>query len=832
MNPRVSRSSALACKATGFPIAKIAAKLAVGYTLDEIPNDITRETPACFEPTIDYVVVKIPRFTFEKFPRRTDVLDHADEVGRRGDGHRPHLQGGAAEGAALAGDRRLRLRRQGPRPARRPARRSRRSCACPNARRLWYVADAYRAGHERPSEIFDADARSTRGSSTTSAQIVDVRERSVERSAARADRCARAKAHGLLRRPPRRSCSDRSEEEVAPGAPRGRHRAGATRRVDTCAAEFEAYTPYLYSTYEDEDESGVTARKKIMILGGGPNRIGQGIEFDYCCVHAAFALREAGYETIMVNCNPETVSTDYDTSDQLYFEPLTREDVLSIVEREKPDGVIVQFGGQTPLKLAVPLEEAGVPIIGTSPDAIDRAEDRERFAALLDQLGLRQPRERHRAHRRRGGRASRARIGYPVLVRPSYVLGGRAMEIVYDEDALRALHGARRRGRRPDRPVLIDKFLEDAIEVDVDAISDGETRGHRRHHGAHRAGRRALGRQRLRAADQVDRRAGARRRSAARSAALALELGVDRPDERAVRGQGRTTSTSSRSIRAPRAPCRSSARRSACRWPSWRRGSWSGETLRGARLHRARSCRRTCAVKEAVFPFAKFPGVDTLLGPEMKSTGEVMGIDASFGVAFAKAQIAAGTVLPPTGTVFLSVRDEDKAGRAAGRAAAGALRLRPGRHARARRPTCARTACRSRPSTRCRTAARTSSTPSAPAQIADGHQHAEGQSARTWTRSPSAAARSSAACRTSPPSPAPRRPPRASSCLQREALTACAAAGLPSPCGESEPRTASASAPCVASRAVVLRASPGAVIASLRLRLSRGQRLRARCELL
>src|SRR5262245_50435175 len=464
MNPRVSRSSALASKATGFPIAKIAAKLAVGYTLDEIRNDITRETPACFEPTIDDVVTKVPRFTFEKFAQTPDVLTsqmksvgEAMAIGRTfkeslqkalrsleidSYGFDDKGRGPRATGAAL--EEKLRL---------------------PNARRIWYVADAYRQGltTERIFALSKIDPWFLENIRT----IVEFESRV-------------SLAPATLRQAKALGCSDvrlgqlleRSEEEVRQARLAADIRP-AYKTVDTCGAEFVAHTPYLYSTYEDEDESGVTTRKKIMILGGGPNRIGQGIEFDYCCVHAAFALKEAGYETIMVNCNPETVSTDYDTSDKLYFEPLTREDVLSIAERERPDGVIVQFGGQTPLKLAVPLAAAGVPIIGTSPDAIDRAEDRRRFAALLDQLGLRQPPNGTALTADEAVDAAR-RIGYPVLVRPSYVLGGRAMEIVYDEDSLRG-YMDRAVEIGPGRPVLIDKFLEDAIELDVDAISDGET---------------------------------------------------------------------------------------------------------------------------------------------------------------------------------------------------------------------------------------------------------------------------------------------------------------------------------------------------------------------
>ena len=472
MNPRVSRSSALASKATGFPIAKIAAKLAVGYTLDEIRNDITRETPASFEPSIDYVVTKMPRFTFEKFPGVDDELTtqmksvgevmaigrtfkeslqkalRSLEIGHAGL-ERPSLPEGEAGLAALW------AQIETPRPG-----------------RPWALAEALRRGVSRRGDP-PALATSTPGSCATSAEIVELERGLAARHGAR-----RTGSHGCARpsRPASRTRGSPSLWGMREDDVRALRRREGVRpvykRVDTCAAEFEAHTPYLYSTYEDECEARPTDRRKIMILGGGPNRIGQGIEFDYCCVHAAFALREAGFETIMVNCNPETVSTDYDTSDRLYFEPLTLEDVLEIVAKEKPEGVIVQFGGQTPLKLAVPLERAGVPILGTSPDAIDRAEDRERFEALLEELRLERP-PAGIARSPQEAEAVAARLGYPVLVRPSYVLGGRAMEIVHDVASLRAYmqHAVK---ASPERPVLVDRFLADATEVDVDAICDGE----------------------------------------------------------------------------------------------------------------------------------------------------------------------------------------------------------------------------------------------------------------------------------------------------------------------------------------------------------------------
>ncbi len=646
MNPRVSRSSALASKATGFPIAKIAAKLAVGYTLDEIRNDITRETPASFEPTIDYVVTKVPRFTFEKFSQTPDHLTtqmksvgeamaigrtfkeslqkalrslEVDSYGFDDKGRGPRLTG-----AAL--DEKLRV---------------------PNARRLWYVADAFRQGYtsERLFELSQIDPWF----------LENIRQIVAEESrlSLAPEALRRAKAMGFADLHLARVLG-REEEEVR----QARLAAGirpAFKTVDTCGAEFVAHTPYLYSTYEHEDESQVSTRRKIMILGGGPNRIGQGIEFDYCCVHAAFALKEAGYETIMVNCNPETVSTDYDTSDKLYFEPLTREDVLSICERERPDGVIVQFGGQTPLKLAVPLERAGVPIVGTSPDAIDRAEDRERFAALLDQLGLRQP-PNGIALTVEGAVEAARRIGFPVLVRPSYVLGGRAMEIVYDEEALRG-YMDRAVEIGPGRPVLVDRFLEDAIELDVDAISDGTTvviggiMEHIERAGVHSGDSACSLPANSVPADVLDE---VRRQTTA----LARELGVIglMNVQFAIQGRdvfilevnpraSRTVPFVSKVIGVPLAKLAARV--------------MVGETLADLGFTEE-VVPAHVAVKEAVFPFAKFPGVDTLLGPEMKSTGEVMGIDRSFGVAFAKAQIAAGSTLPLEGTAFLSVEDGDK----------------------------------------------------------------------------------------------------------------------------------------------------------------------------
>ncbi|HJO22868.1 MAG: carbamoyl-phosphate synthase large subunit [Myxococcota bacterium] len=654
MNPRVSRSSALASKATGFPIAKIAAKLAVGYTLDEIRNDITRETPASFEPSIDYVVTKIPRFTFEKFPGVDDVLTtqmkSVGEVMSIGRTFKESLQKAIrslevghtgfevpdlAEGAE--GDEALWRSIDTPRPG-----------------RLWALAEAFRRGASleelsRRSQIDPWFLRNLE-------QIVALeRELAAAEGDERRDRLREAKRAGFsdLRLA---ALWGVSEAEV-----RGLRREVGVRpvykRVDTCAAEFEAHTPYLYSTYERECEARPSDRRKVVILGGGPNRIGQGIEFDYCCVHAAFALTDAGFETIMVNCNPETVSTDYDTSDRLYFEPLTLEDVIEVVECEKPEGLIVQFGGQTPLRLAVALEQAGVPILGTTPDAIDRAEDRERFDALLETLQLRRP-PGQVARSSEEAEAVAERIGYPVLVRPSYVLGGRAMEIVHDAESLRRyMHFAVQAS--PEHPVLVDRFLADATEVDVDAVCDGERvviggiMEHIEQAGVH-SGDSACSLPpyslSLSVVDEIS----------ASTRKLALELGVlglVNIQYAVKRGEvfvievnpraSRTVPFVSKAIGRPLAKIAALV--------------MVGKSL--AELDFTEEIwPRHYSVKEAVFPFVKFPGADTLLGPEMKSTGEVMGIDSEFGRAYAKAQIEAGNRPPISGTVFVSVRAEDRPG--------------------------------------------------------------------------------------------------------------------------------------------------------------------------
>ena len=652
MNPRVSRSSALASKATGFPIAKIAAKLAVGYSLDEVSNDITRETPASFEPTIDYVVTKIPRFTFEKFPLADSVLTtqmkSVGEVMAIGRTFKESLQKAirsleidhaGLESPALPGgeegEAKLAESVEVPRPDRPWA-------VAESLRRGMSVEDVYRQSSidpwflRRVEEIVRAEA--------------DLRGADSE-----------AREH-WLREAKEMGFSDRRLAalwQVEEGEVRAlRERLGVRpvyKRVDTCGAEFQAHTPYLYSTYEQECESEPTNARKIMILGGGPNRIGQGIEFDYCCVHAVFALREAGFETIMVNCNPETVSTDYDTSDRLYFEPLTLEDVLEIVDKEKPEGLIVQFGGQTPLKLAVPLAEAGAPILGTSPDAIDRAEDRERFDEMLETLGLERP----------AGAVARSapeaeviaeEIGYPVLVRPSYVLGGRAMQIVRDQSALRdymrfAVQAS------PEHPVLVDRFLADAIEVDVDAICDGERvvvggiMEHIEEAGVHSGDSacslppyslsRSVTEEIVQATRKLALELGVRGLMNVQFAVKDGRLFVIEVNPRA----SRTVPFVSKAIGRPLAKLAALV--------------MAGKTLDELGFTEE-IIPSHYSVKEAVFPFVKFPGVDTLLGPEMKSTGEVMGIDSEFGRAFAKAQIQAGNSLPSSGTVLVSVRRADQ----------------------------------------------------------------------------------------------------------------------------------------------------------------------------
>jgi carbamoyl-phosphate synthase large subunit len=657
MNPRVSRSSALASKATGFPIAKVAAKLAVGYTLDELRNDITGgATPASFEPTIDYVVTKIPRFTFEKFKgandRLTTQMKSVGEVMAIGRTFQESLQK-ALRGleTGLDGLSPVTALPLGDEAASRLAQ----DLRMPGPDRLLQVADALRAGW-----TFDRVQELSRIDPWFLAQISEL-----------IDEEARTAAEGFaaldlprLRSLKRRGFSDSRLARLvgcSEGELRARRHALGLRpvfkRVDTCAAEFATSTAYLYSTYEEECEAAPTTRRKIAILGGGPNRIGQGIEFDYCCVHAAMALREDGFETLMINCNPETVSTDYDTSDRLYFEPLTLEDVLEVLHREQPEGVIVQYGGQTPLKLCRALEREGAPIIGTSPESIDIAEDRERFQQLVQQLGLRQP-ANATARTEAQALALAREVGFPLVVRPSYVLGGRAMEIVFNEDDLRAYMTDAVKVSN-DSPVLLDRFLDDAIEVDVDAVCDGREvliggiMEHVEQAGVHSGDSGcSLPPNSLSAALQDELRAQTRQ--------LALALGVKGLLNIQFAIQGGTVFVLEVNPRASRtAPFVSKA----TGVPLAKVGArvMTGRSLADLGLRRER-VPRFYSVKEAVFPFVKFPEADPMLGPEMKSTGEVMGTGRSFGEAYAKAQAASGVTLPRSGTCFISVRERDKPG--------------------------------------------------------------------------------------------------------------------------------------------------------------------------
>ena len=654
MNPRVSRSSALASKATGFPIAKVAAKLAVGYTLDELSNDITGGvTPASFEPSIDYVVTKVPRFAFEKFPqadhRLTTQMKSVGEVMAIGRTFQESLQ------KALRG---LETGKAGLDPATDLAADGARDLVIseirqPSAERLWFVADAFRLGLTL-DEVFDH----TKIDRWFLVQIQDlVREE------------ARVSEQGLValdvdrvRELKRKGFADKRIADLlgVREAQMRQHRYDlgvrpVFKRVDTCAAEFASSTAYMYSTYEEECEANPTTNQKIMVLGGGPNRIGQGIEFDYCCVHAAFAMREDGYETIMVNCNPETVSTDYDTSDRLYFEPLTLEDVLEVVHKENPKGIIVQYGGQTPLKLAEDLEAAGAPIIGTSPDSIDLAEDRERFQKLVDREGLKQPPNRTATEAEQAVRLA-SEIGYPLVVRPSYVLGGRAMEIVHDEDDLRRYMREAVKVSN-ESPVLLDRFLDDAIEVDIDAICDGEAvliggiMEHIEQAGVH-SGDSACSlppytlsasvQDRMR--DQIRRLAHALKVVGLMNTQFAIkgdDIYLLEVNPRASRTVPFVSKATGRPLAKIAARC------------------MAGRTLREQGID-GEIIPKHYYVKEAVFPFVKFPGVDTLLGPEMKSTGEVMGVGRTFGEAFAKSMEGGSVRLPRGGRVLLSVREADR----------------------------------------------------------------------------------------------------------------------------------------------------------------------------
>ena len=654
MNPRVSRSSALASKATGFPIAKIAAKLAVGYTLDELQNDITGgRTPASFEPAIDYVVTKIPRFAFEKFPnadaRLTTQMKSVGEVMAIGRTFQESMH------KALRG---LEVGVCGLDPKVDPANSEARTevvreLTVPGAERIWFVADAFRIGMSR-DEVFAL----TKIDPWFLVQIEDlVGEEEQVKSLGLADL-----DQTLMFRLKRKGFSDARLAELLAVTEKSlrSHRQKLKihpvyKRVDTCAAEFATDTAYMYSTYEEECEANPSGREKIMVLGGGPNRIGQGIEFDYCCVHAALAMREDGYETIMVNCNPETVSTDYDTSDRLYFEPVTLEDVLEIVRVEQPKGVIVQYGGQTPLKLARALEEAGVPIIGTSPEAIDRAEDRERFQQMVERLNLLQP-PNATARSEDQAIALSKTIGYPLVVRPSYVLGGRAMEIVYQEDELRRYMREAVKVSN-DSPVLLDHFLNCAIEVDIDAVSDGTDvvigaiMQHIEQAGVHSGDSAcSLPPYSLPAVIQDQIREQVRK--------MALELGVVGLMNVQMAVQGETIYVIEVNPRASRTV----PFVSKCIGQSL--AKIAARVMAGKTLKELGFTEEVVppyfSVKEAVFPFAKFPGVDPILGPEMKSTGEVMGVGDSFAEAFAKSQVGANEILPNGGCAFLSVREDDK----------------------------------------------------------------------------------------------------------------------------------------------------------------------------
>jgi len=653
MNPRVSRSSALASKATGFPIAKIASLLAVGYTLDEIPNDITKKTPACFEPTIDYCVVKWPRFTFEKFPKTDPLLTvQMKSVGEAMAIGRTFKEAFQKAIRSLEIDRYSLSGRHINRELTTPRLKDKLRTNCWD--KMWYIAEAFRRKLST-EEIFEL----TKIDPWFLDNIKDIvrfedKLRSKNCRTITGDLMRKAKEYGFSDM--RLGDIWRVDERAVQARRKSLGINAVYKTVDTCGAEFEAATPYLYSTFESECEANPTTRRKVVILGGGPNRIGQGIEFDYCCVHAAFALREIGIESIMVNCNPETVSTDYDTSDRLYFEPLTFEDVMSIVQKENPDGVIVQFGGQTPLKLAVPLEQAGVRIIGTSPDSIDRAEDRKRFNRLVKKLKLLQPSSGTAMTYEETLKIAR-KLGYPLLIRPSFVLGGRAMEVVHDEQSLKAcvINAIEASGKHP---ILVDKFLDDATELDVDAISDGKkvviggVMEHIEEAGVH-SGDSACSLPPV----SIDKKMLAEITRQTKLLALELKVKGLMNVQFAVKDgrlyilevnprASRTIPFVSKAIGVPLAKLAAKI--------------MTGMTLNElgftSQAHPDHYC-----VKEAVFPFLKFPGTDTILGPEMLSTGEVMGISDDFGIAFAKSQIAAGNTLPTSGNVFISVKDADKA---------------------------------------------------------------------------------------------------------------------------------------------------------------------------
>jgi carbamoyl-phosphate synthase large subunit len=654
MNPRVSRSSALASKATGFPIAKVAAKLAIGYTLDELRNEITgQQTPISFEPSIDYVVTKIPRFNFEKFPttdaRLTTQMKSVGEVMAIGRTFQESLQKGmrSLEVDSYGFEPHVDLEAEDAR------KQIERELRITGWNRLWYVADAFRAGFtlEEVHQLSHIDPWFL-------AQIADLINTEKKLAEQQLTQIDRAQMYHLKRQ----GFSDRrlaqllnvNETKIR----NYRQQLGVRpvyKRVDTCAGEFATSTAYLYSTYEEECEAQPTSREKIMVLGGGPNRIGQGIEFDYCCVHAVFAFREAGYETILVNCNPETVSTDFDTADRLYFEPLTLEDLLEIIAVEKPKGVIVQYGGQTPLKLARALTEAGVTILGTSADAIDRAEDRERFQQVIQKLGLLQPPNGTVRNIEEGARLAKV-FAYPLVVRPSYVLGGRAMEIIYNErELLRYLHNAPEISA--EAPLLLDYFLDNAIEVDVDAVCDGKNvliggvLEHIEQAGIH-SGDSSCSLPAYSLSQEIQ------NTLRMQLSQMALELGVIGLINAQFAIQDNLIYVLEVNPRASRTvPFVSKA-------TGLPLAKIAARCMVGISLKQQKNCKEKIpsyySVKQPVFPFAKFPGVDPILGPEMKSTGEAMGIDNNFGAAFAKSMLGANTILPQPGRVFMSVRDADK----------------------------------------------------------------------------------------------------------------------------------------------------------------------------
>jgi carbamoyl-phosphate synthase large subunit len=654
MNPRVSRSSALASKATGFPIAKIAAKLAVGYTLDEIPNDITRETPACFEPAIDYCVVKIPRFTFEKFPEAKDILGismkSVGETMAIGRTFKEALQK-ALRGLEIGHtglDNKLDYRKI-------PDEKIVQRLQEPNASRIFYIKYALQKGYfvKRIVCLTQIDPWFIKNIK----DIVDLENSLKKEYLNNGSLCREA-----LRTAKEYGFSDNQiavltdSDELSVRDLRKQYKIETTfKLVDTCAAEFSSFTPYYYSTYEEKDESRISAKRKIVILGGGPNRIGQGIEFDYCCCHASFALKELGFETIMVNSNPETVSTDYDTSDKLYFEPLTFEDVMNIIDKEKPDGVIVQFGGQTPLNLAFALKKAGAPVIGTSIQSIDRAEDRDKFAGILRKLQIPQP-ENGSATSTSEAILIAGKIGFPVLVRPSYVLGGRAMKIVYNPESLSEFVKEAQEVS-PHRPVLIDKFLEDAVEVDVDAVSDGKTTviggimEHIEEAGVHSGDSacvlppHTLSDEIL---DVIRKYTFALSKELRVKGLINIQFAVKEEQVYVLEVNPRASRTVPFVSKATGVPLAKIAAK-----------VMAGKTLKDLGVTEEKRVNHI-SVKESVLPFSRFSGVDILLGPEMKSTGEVMGIDSTFGRAFYKSQLAAYQNLPFKGKIFISVKSGDK----------------------------------------------------------------------------------------------------------------------------------------------------------------------------